>query len=300
LRIHLAGLEKVGFITSCGLSGHKYGLMSYYHFSRNPPKERVACIELINSFGMEMIVDSGLFTMMFGSGKGQSYDLPFMIEYTKKYLEEVRSYGIKNMTVVECDVHKIIGMDAVFELRKVFADSGLQTIYVWHAEETIDGLMRLAESVDYMALSIPELRILFKGRSHRYQSAVFDLLGRIKVNGRVPKIHLLGNTVEETMKARAAYSCDSTSWLAGVRYGEGLVYRQHRILKANIRSKSFVGLKDVMREQKPEAFERIYAMSTSDTMKEYLLNTFVSAESFRRYQEYLDSIYPWEGLCKTA
>lgn len=297
MNIHLAGLEKTGFITSVGLSGHKYGLLSYFHMNRNPEKERRRCIDLINEFDLDVIVDSGLFTMMFGAGKGKAYDMAAMVEYTKKYIEEVSAYGLKKFRVVECDVHKILGMKEVFELRKHFKGAGIETIYVWHKQEGIDGLLALADEA-YIALSVPELRILFKQSESQYQAGVFNLLSKLKRHRGalpMPKVHLLGNTVEITMRTSVAFSCDSTSWLAGVRYGQAIVYRDKRLIKAHIRSELFKTMIESVKKDHPGAFEKIFALSTTEKMKKYLVNTFISAESFRRYQEFLNSSFQWRA-----
>lgn len=299
MRIHLAGLEKTGFINSVGLTGHKYGLFSYFHMSRNPDAEQRRCLGLMCEFDLDMICDSGLFTMMFGSGKGKKHDLAGMVDYTRRYIARVKQYGLPKVTMVECDVHKILGMPSVFELRKHFRDSGIPTIYVWHREEGIDGLLKLVEEEQYVAISVPELRIIFKSHA-KYESGVIELLTKIEkrcAEKSLPmkKVHLLGNTIEYTMKNRQAYSCDSTSWLAGVRYGQGIVYRHQNLTKAHIRSPLFQHLRESAREEYPSAFARVMSMSTTEKMRQYLWNTFVSASSYSKYQQFLDSHYQWIG-----
>ena len=79
MRIHLAGIESVSNIARIGRI--KYGLLSYYHIKQN---SRV--VDDLNDAGIEVICDSGIFSMMFGAGKGKTYDLQYMVEYTKRYI----------------------------------------------------------------------------------------------------------------------------------------------------------------------------------------------------------------------
>lgn len=295
MRIHLAGLEKTGFTTAVGLSGQRYGLFSYYHMGRNPQNEQELVLERMRRYKLELICDSGLFTLMFGSGKGKAYDLPFMVEYTRRYLAQAVNYKLEALTIVECDVHKIIGMPAVHELRKYFRDSGLPVIYVWHREEGIDGLMKLCEWADYVAISVPELRQIFKQHDAKYQGGVIELLAKINEHTPGKKVHLLGNTIEYTMKTRQAYSCDSTSWLAGVRYGQGIVYHHQNLTKAHLRSPLFAHIRERAREEFPDAWAEFDTLTINPRFKNYLWNTFVSAVSYNRYQSYLDANYQWIG-----
>lgn len=298
MRVHLAGGEQIKFLEMVAATGHKYSLLSYFHLKRKPEAEQRRVIECLNENGFQIIVDSGLFTMMFGSGKGQTYSLPQLVDYTKRYLADMQACGLKNMTVVECDVHKILGMPAVFELRKQFEDSGIPTIYVWHREEGIEGLSKLAAEKAYIALSVPELRILFAAQATRYQAAVFNLLGRLKSelgHTGMPKIHLLGNTIKETMETTLAYSCDSTSYLSAVRYGNAIVFDNGNLDKMHIRSPSFEKLVRQTIDGDAKVRALIDRLTPAEKFRYYLEICFVCALSYYRYQRWLDQRFTWEG-----
>lgn len=295
MRIHLAGADKPRFIEPALLAGHRYLLTTYYKLKKEQPKVLAEMVNLFNT-GSDLIIDSGLFTMMFGAEKDRSYDLPFMRDYATKYIADVKSYGIRNVTIVECDVHKILGMPAVHELRKQFADSGLDVIYVWHVEETIDGLLELATREKYIAISVPELRIFFKGKGVSYKAGVHDLLARIRAHcgAKLPRIHLLGNTVELTMRNHLAYSCDSTSWLAGVRYAQGSVYRNGTFRKVHLRSKAFEDAKQAVIHQHQNSL-RPGLLTSMPASHDLFFNLVTLADSYHRYQLWLDSHYTWKG-----
>ena len=189
-------------------------------------------------------------------------------------------------------------MPAVFELRKRFEDSGFNVLYTWHIEEGIDGLYRLAEKYDYIALSVPELRVLFTGKKMRYQDGVKDLLAKIRnhCGKKMPKIHLLGNTIQETMETNLAYSCDSTTYQSGVRYGNCVVYKDKKLTQAHIRSSEVSARIESLKITCPgfiEKIERQYPKK-SDYLN-YLKSVMISCISYAQYQLFLDKNYKFVG-----
>jgi hypothetical protein len=293
VRIHLAGCES-RFSLLALRAGCKHLLFSYYHIKGTSPTEQRKNFDAWNAAGAESVIcDSGLFTMMFGAGKGKSYTASDLENYAASYIATAKKFGINNLTIVECDVHKILGMPMVHELRKRFEDSGLPVLYVWHKEEGIDGLFRMAERYKFIALSVPELRVVFKGKSHRYQDAVFDLLAKLKDNVKVmPRIHLLGNTIRETMETRLAWSCDSTSWLSSGRYGNGQLFRRNRFEKAHISSPEW---KQAAASQYEADRDYIRQNVTEGGSLDYHLNHLCYAREYMKYQQWLDAHYNWIG-----
>lgn len=296
MKVFLAGVEGEPYFQVANIAGINQTLFSYYHLSKSGEATK-ALFNDFNKSNMEFICDSGLFTLMFGSGKGGSYDLPFMIDYTKRYIKAAKSWGVKNLTIVESDVHKILGMDAVFELRKYFEDSGLDVLYVWHKEEGIDGLINMSKKYSYIAISVPELRILFKGNEIRYQDAVFNLLNTIrKENKTMPKIHLLGNTVQETMETSLAYSCDSTSWKAGCRYGRGIYFHGEKLKTIPISSPTYKEYSKSLLASFTKMQKEVFERYQKDTTREYMTVAMLAALSYKLYQDFLNKKYPWVGL----
>lgn len=290
MKIFLAGCEGMQFAALTEIVGHRYALFSYYHSRKFSPKDRDNFRAMWVRYPQEIICDSGLFTLMFGAGKGGDYDFKYMKDYTKTYLKWASEISHKNMTFVESDVHKLLGMKAVFELRKQFENSGLKHLYVWHREEGIDGLYKMAEKYDYIAISVPELRILCKGKI-RYQDAVKDLEAKIVQNvKRLPKIHLLGNTVMETMQTNISYSCDSTSWLSGGRYGRYMHYENERITPKKLSDLVYLKTKHLLETQYPTQYKKIYDeyAHISEKYLLYIVSMYLSARSFNLYQSFLD------------
>jgi len=290
MNIFLAGCEVAQYAGTARVAGCKHFLISWYHLQNKFHKD---LLKYISDPSVKVICDSGLFTMMFGIESNKTYTLKDLIEYTRHYIKGIGELPISNLTIVESDVHKILGMEAVFELRKLFEDCGLKVMYVWHIEEGIEGLYRMAEKYDYIALSVPELRILCRAKKVRYQDTVKDLERKIVANtSRVPKIHLLGNTVEETMKTNISYSCDSTTWLYGVRFGSHSVYRNGKIIKLPSGHKEL----DQERRLATEAFRRTQQgmseeFSTKIKSRPYFIDSYLAARAYVLYQSYLDRKY---------
>lgn len=300
MNIHLAGMEHIHFTRVVCASGHKFGLCSYFYLTSLNSDILAEQVDMINRSEISMILDSGIFSMMFGAESGRAYDLQFMLDYAHKYIAFAKKLGIKNLISVEMDAHKILGMEAVFELRKLFKDAGIPTMYVWHIEEGIDGLLKLATEEKHIAIGAPELRKFFKGKHIGYKTGIFSLLAKIErrciVAGvPLPKIHILGNTVEATMRTRVGFSCDSTSWIAGVKYGGAMVYQNGRLLKVHLRSKAFLDLKAQIEATRPEFIEMLDRTYDSPKRRDYYLSLFVSADSYRKYQQWLDTHYTWKG-----
>ena len=293
MKIFLAGCEDFPFLFLTEIAKHPYTLFSYYHWLNTSPKNKKTVDEIWERYPQEIICDSGLFTLMFGVGKGGSYDMQFMTDYTKKYIDIAKTFKCKNLTIVESDVHKLLGMPAVFELRKQFEQSGMKCLYVWHIEEGIDGLYKMAEKYDYIALSVPELRIILKGKM-RYQDAVKDLEKKIYANTkRLPKIHLLGNTVMQTMETNVSYSCDSTSWLAGGRWGRYMHYENGTVKAKKISEKEYARTRYLLENQYPEQWAALCKeyKSRSKNYLPYIITMYLSARSYNLYQSYLDRTY---------
>ena len=295
MKVVLAGCENWYFAELALLAGCKNILFSYHYMKDKPQKEYDKFFDLLTN-DIEVICDSGLFTLMFGAGKGATHSLSSMTAYTKSYIDFSKKYPHKNLTIVEADVHKLLGMPAVYELRKHFENSGMRVLYTWHIEEGIEGLYKLAEKYDYVALSVPELRILFKGKG-RYQDGVLDLLNKIKRNvKKIPKIHLLGNTVQETMETNLAYSCDSTSWLSGCRYGRFARYENGKIKMAALNGKEFEAGIHILRDHFKDSYEEIMKYKDKgDKQILYKITAYLSAFAYVQYQHWLNKNYKFEG-----
>lgn len=301
MKIFLATCEQYDRYICATVAGVKNVLMSYYHANIDSKNTKMI-FNSVNAHDQELICDSGLFTMMFGAGKGKTYTRDDIITYTKEYISDAKRFGVNNVTFVEMDTHKILPLKDLFEIRKMFEDSGLRVLYAWHKEEGIDGLYRMAEKYDYIALSIPELRILCKGKSTRYQDLTKDLLYKIRKNvSKFPKIHLLGNTVMETMDTSLTYSCDSSSWTYGIRHARTTFFSNGEIKQKYFGKDTPPEWREAFEKEISAIMNREPAMldllkGASKNRIEIVKSLIYSATSYRHYQEWLDLRRPYGGI----
>jgi len=289
VRVHLAGTSPLTTAAKLDraasvLAGHPWRLVSFMDLQAS--MREVEAVEDPES----MIVDSGLFALMFGAKRGS---MPATFEayrdYTRKYLDTLDRAQYRGL-LVECDTHKLLGMDATFRLREEFAALGDRVIYTWHAPEGIEGLVELARTRSYIALSVPELRVFFGGTfgtgSRQQVAAVWGLLRKIHdaCSAGPPRIHLLGCTAPSMMQTELAWSCDSTSWLSGVRYGKAWVYEGNgKLVMRLIRSPEFARWKAACAARfTPELAE--LASRTS-----YAHDELACAMAYADYQSWLDT-----------
>lgn len=295
MRIHFADVPPPTRLLISMMAGHPYRLVSYFYI-KGLPDPAATLRSLVDGDDRKLIVDSGLYSFMFGSEQGK---IPNTYEayrdYTRKYLDDMADWGL-DCYLVEADTHRLLGMDATFRLREEFKPLGSRVMYVWHQPEGLDGLVKLAKEVDYLGIGLPELRMIASGgKSAAGQSKLInrmcmDLLRRVHTacGDSPPRIHLLGCTVEHLMESPLAWSCDSTSWLAGLRFGMGRLWTaSDGLVAAGIRSEKFAKFREQAMNRFPEAVE--FANKTNNP--DYYLNCLACAHAYGLYQVWLDSRY---------
>jgi hypothetical protein len=194
-------------------AGVKYCLRSFYYIRKGDgwTEKDTGTYRPFN----HLIIDSGLFTMMFGSDSGKTLTYERAKEWQDEYIKFIKAMPLENVSFVELDVQKKLGPDAAWRLRKDLrkrTPPGTSIINVYHLED--GDPTGLLEFSDYIAISQPELRA--KGTPDRRQltSAL-----AAEARDRGLKTHLLGCTGMEFLEQfRWCDTCDSTSWLAGVMY----------------------------------------------------------------------------------
>jgi hypothetical protein len=252
--LFLAGAESAHHLI-CAYVGSRYAnhkpsvtvLASYYKFRTSAAKKNGATIKSAEKFWLlhereeiRTIMDSGLFTMMFGVGKGNTYTTDDLREYTKAYLGYLLQRKFRGVAV-EMDVHKVLGLEALAEFRAICADlwPAERMIYVWHVEEKLDGLRALVDKYPYIALSVPELRIIAATQKLDLKAMTLNLLRVIRgePKGKDVRVHLLGCTQTELMLNDMYDTVDSTSWEYPFTFGRVKVFKPASIDKYELRQR---------------------------------------------------------------
>ena len=215
MKVHFAGSpsEDIRMSKSLKMAGVRYVLGSFYQIKNYKGERAKKFINVFNSY-KHSIIDSGLFTLMFGAKKDIILTEQFIMNWQKDYSLFVLDNKYKH-TVVECDVQKKISSKFAWEMRRLFKSQlpNNQIINVYHLEDGNPD--KLIDYSDYIAVSIPELRFNVSRKElmqiTRYISS--------KASSRGKKVHLLGCTDLKMMKEfQYCYSCDSTSWFSGSRF----------------------------------------------------------------------------------
>lgn len=139
-----------------------------------------------------VIQDSGLFTLMFGASKGQQQTISTLTEWQDKLIAFVKQNHI-TASCVEIDCQKVLGPEEAWYFRQRMRDllPENKQINVFHFEDGLKGLDRLIEFADYIAVSVPEWRIV-KPATHKQD--IRYITHYIKNKKPEIDIHLLGCT----------------------------------------------------------------------------------------------------------
>lgn len=212
MKVHFAG--HVAYPGPMKDAGVQFILDTYYELRTLSEEKAKHHIDRMHTY-KHSIVDSGLFTLMFGAKAGSPIDESFIIKWQKDYAAFLNKNNFKH-SFVECDVQKILSVDFAWEMRKLFrkqVKTGAQIINTYHLED--ENPDKLIAHAQYIAISQPELRI------HLSQKERYKLTHYIasKATAKGKRVHLLGCTEIEMMKKfKYCFSSDSTSWISGGRY----------------------------------------------------------------------------------
>ena len=129
IKIHFAGSEQIDFSSIASKAGVKYFLFTCFPFINRQLGLKgypVTCKTLfppaeIAKFSKHTIMDSGLFTLMFGALKGQEITKDFLTQYTDALIDFVNTKHIK-ATCVEVDCQKVLGVDEAWYFRQYMRD----------------------------------------------------------------------------------------------------------------------------------------------------------------------------------
>ena len=182
----------------------KYVLKSFIYIKKNEELD----LKWINGdFYNGIIIDSGIFTFMYG-GEKDNFSRELFDGYRIEYKEFVKKIKNPKAWFVELDAQKLIGASDTWEIRKEFASMGRRMICVYHLED--ENPDKLIDFSDYIAVGYPELRKNLSKTEMR--KLICYIASRAKRKGK--KVHLLGSTSDWDLKTFSfCDSADSSSWV---------------------------------------------------------------------------------------
>lgn len=230
IKVHYAGAEVANQFICTVATGIQYYLYTCYPFvERKLYKKGLSPImpfkwqrdnlayhipHAIIDSGIHTIQDSGIFTLMYGTQGGKK-DEQLLNRYYDALIEFTLENGIQ-ATCVEIDCQKILSPAKAWEYRKRMRRDlpNNRIINVFHIEDGQNGLDRLIEFSDYIAIGAPELR---REKKLSYLPHIARYIKSRKPN---IDIHLLGCTeLKLLQECSFCTSADSTTYIAAKKYG---------------------------------------------------------------------------------
>ena len=141
IKVHFAGSDGGEIFYAALLAAQtKYRLFSCYKYilkSRPDDDFRLPADHVIrvqDTVNRHVIQDSGLFTLMFGAGKGQAQTLESLTEWQDKLIAFVQQNNLR-CTCVELDCQKVLGQNWIFVIGSLSAYLVSQSwdVAVFHA-----------------------------------------------------------------------------------------------------------------------------------------------------------------------
>lgn len=220
VKVCFAGCEDTGHTVPAINAGVKYILSSAYIPMMRMIKARskvdlsrtIALYEYIRANSKLHILDSGLFSLMFGAGK--KHAAQYKEQWLDVLIEFIHASQFKGVCV-EADLQKIFSVEAAWKAREKLAQAvPNQVVNVFHLEDGRKGLDRMIEFASYIAFSVPELRV------HKKTHLLAGLVDYAKNKKPGIRVHLLGCTQASLLREiRNADTCDSVSWISWELYG---------------------------------------------------------------------------------
>lgn len=229
IKVHWAGGEVIQQYIVAHTLGVRYSLFTAYPFVERKVFDKATSplipfkwmtepsVQLPRELckdNRHVIQDSGLFTLMFGARKGKK-DEKLINRWYDALVEFTLDHGM-NCTCVEVDCQKVLGVEKAWEFRERMKKDlpNNRIINVFHLEDGQKGLDRLIEFSEYIAISVPELRLAKK------KDMVISLAKYIKKKKPSVDIHLLGCTELKILnECKFCTSADSTAWTCFKRFG---------------------------------------------------------------------------------
>jgi len=238
VKVFLAGSEGANMGVVLRFADYPFRLCSYHYLANERTKglDLSSTMEAVAEDDAEWIMDSGVFTLVYGAEAGTLQTEDDVLRFTERYVEDVQRWGWKH-EVVEVDVQESHGTDFVWRLREeFFAKLPNRVMYVWHRQDGEAGLRELAKK-GRVGVAVRESSLTMGRTLERLNEKSFLLaVARVLRECDHPSLHLLGCTTPEILRHTRAESCDSATWTNAGRYGCGSLFSGGSVPQASIYS----------------------------------------------------------------
>ncbi len=214
MRMFFAGAENKSHMRALYDCGVEKVLMSYFYIRRRS----IDIDEILDKFP-QVVVDSGAFTMMGHGENVKKVTLQQHEDYLYDYLKFLVKYSGRFIWAANYDVDLVIGHNKVVEWNKLFEqleeEYGQTVCYVAHDyANKFDVTKEYLDRYSYIgASSISDAQHI--NHTERFY---------IEATKRKVRTHGFGFTAFVTEQRFPYYTCDSTTYLGGEKYGTTYVY----------------------------------------------------------------------------
>ena len=291
LKVHFAGLENLDFckvLVEC--SKINYTLFTAFPFVSEmlgiKCMKMKTCtwksIDYSDKNTKHCIMDSGIYSLCFGSHRELKKDRKLFDKWYEGLVTLVQESKYSG-SVVEVDCQKVLGREVAWEFRERMKRDlpDNRIISVFHLEDKQDGLDRMIEYSDYIAVSVPELRF------NKKKNYVRSIASYIKNKKPSIDIHLLGCTENKILKdLNFCSSCDSTSWQQVNRYGSLSFNHGEETTKCKNRNIKVDKLLDHYGEQLSEILKSVDIEPTEKRLDYYSKYALAGSVLKKQYEIY--------------
>lgn len=210
MQLYLAGADSSGdHVPLIGMD--KIGFLCSYFYIKNARGWRV--VNYANENNIPVLLDSGAFS---------AFNIGVEIEL-QEYIKFCKEHGSKFTNIAYLDA--IGNEEKSIENYKIMLDSGIDGIPTYHAGGNIDSFYKLFELWDYIAIGglVPYLSA---HTGQAYRQSVIRLLIKVHSAAKLEnkKLHGFGVTTWNLMKSFPWHSVDSSTWIAGRKFGRAMVF----------------------------------------------------------------------------
>lgn len=206
----------------------RYLLITYF-YARNAVKDErfLKTMEYFNS-NNRLIVDSGAFSFM----NGKRITEEKLNDYCREYVNFLIKYKIKRF--VEMDVDAIMGYDKVLAYRKyIEKQTHRQCIPIFHKSRGKKAFIEMVKKYEYAGIGGIAIKNI--------KPSEFKYFRQLNIYAKEHhcKLHAMGFTPTKNINSYGFYSCDSSSWCSGVRFGTVYQFRNDGSIRSLHRPKGY-------------------------------------------------------------
>lgn len=186
----------------------KYVLATYYYLRQKTNNSELMNIIAEYNKSKRLIIDSGAFSFM----NGKTITEQKLDDYCSDYVSFLKKYSINQF--VEMDIDSILGFDKTMEYRTYIEQSlNNQCIPIFHKSRGKSEFAKMVNDYSYAGIGGIAIKNI-KPNEWKY----FKQLNSF-ANSHSCKLHAMGFTPTKKLNDYGFYSCDSSSWVMGVRFG---------------------------------------------------------------------------------